>query len=113
MAYVPRRPDSAEPNQRSFTEEEAKEALRQVRIELYATSWCGSCRRAREYLDYNGIPYTEYDIDVDQAAKVRLAEINPRESIPTFKIDDLVQIGFSAESLERQLNQAARNRLLR
>ena len=40
----------------------------------------------------NGIAYTEYDIDADEDAKARLAEINPRTSIPTFRIDDIVQI---------------------
>ena len=80
---------------------------------MYATAWCGSCRRAREYLSYNSIPYTEYDIDADEDAKKRLAEINPRTSIPTFQIDDIVQIGFSPESLEYELNQAVRKRLYR
>lgn len=78
---------------------------------MYATTWCGSCRRARAYLDHNGIAYTEYDIDEDADAKERLSEINPRRSIPTFQIDDIVQIGFSEESLEHKLNQAVRQRL--
>ena len=94
-----------------FTEGDAKKALEAVRIEMYATSWCGSCRSAREYLDFNGIAYTEYDIDVDSVAKARLAELNPRQSIPTFKIDEIVQIGFSPESLEHKLNEAVRRRL--
>jgi len=78
---------------------------------MYATAWCGSCRRARAYLDFNGISYTEYDIDRDEEAKRRLSKINPRRSIPTFQVDDIVQIGFSPESLERKLNQAVRARL--
>lgn len=80
---------------------------------MYATTWCGSCRQAREYLDYNGITYTEYDIDRDESASSRLALINPRKSIPTFQIDEIVQIGFSPDSMERKLNEAARKRLLR
>ncbi len=100
-----------EPAQRTITEEEAKTALSQVRIEMYATQWCGSCLSAREYLAYNEIPYTEYDIDQDQAAKKRLTAINPRTSIPTFQIDDIVQVGFSPENFEHRLNQAVRKRL--
>lgn len=100
-----------QPVQRTITEEDAKAALSQVRIEMYATQWCGSCRRAREYLSYNGIAYTEYDIDKDEAAKQRLAKINPRTSIPTFQIDDIVQIGFSTVNFEYRLNEAVRKRL--
>ena len=98
---------------KTFTEADAKAALSEVRIEMYATSWCGSCRRAREYLDFNSIPYTEYDIDSDSEAKARLSMINPRKSIPTFQIDDIVQVGFSAESFEHRLNEAVRARLHR
>lgn len=107
-------PPSPSPGEqaREFTEADAKLALRDVRIEMYATSWCGSCRRAREYLDYNGISYTEYDIDEDAAAKERMSKINARRSIPTFQIDDIVQIGFSPESFEHRLNQAVRARLV-
>ena len=101
----------APPAQRAITEEDAKAALSQVKIEMYATQWCGSCRSAREYLSHNGIAYTEYDIDLDEAAKGRLAKINPRTSIPTFQIDDIVQIGFSPENFEYRLNEAVRKRL--
>jgi len=56
-APSPPRP-SAAADSKTFTEAEANAALREVRIEMYATTWCGSCRRAREYLDFNGIAYT-------------------------------------------------------
>ncbi|MDH3199696.1 MAG: glutathione S-transferase N-terminal domain-containing protein [Myxococcales bacterium] len=100
-----------EPAQRPIPEEDAKAALSQVKIDMYATQWCGSCRRAREYLSYNDITYTEYDIDEDEAAKERLTKINPHTSIPTFQIDGFVQIGFSPENFEYRLNQAVRKRL--
>ncbi|MEM9728594.1 MAG: glutaredoxin family protein [Myxococcota bacterium] len=96
---------------REVSPEDAQRAFDRVRIVMYTTTWCGSCRRAREYLDFNGIPYTEHDIDEDAAAKERLAKINPRTSIPTFQIDDIVQIGFSADNLERRINQAVGARL--
>ena len=30
---------------------------------LYATSWCGYCKKTRELLREHNIPYTEYDIE--------------------------------------------------
>ncbi len=109
---VPSAPDRQQ-DQRAFTEDDARAALRAVSIEMYATTWCGSCRQAREYLDSNGIAYREYDIEQDESASSRLAMINPSKSVPTFQIDDMVQIGFAPESMERNLNEAARKRLLR
>lgn len=34
-----------------------------VGVVLYATSWCGYCAKAREFLAQNNIPYYEYDIE--------------------------------------------------
>ena len=31
--------------------------------QLFTTSWCGFCRRAKSYLAGKGIAYTEYDIE--------------------------------------------------
>lgn len=110
-APAPPPPAPRQVEQRQFTEEQARAALDEVRIEVFVTTWCGSCRRARAYLDENGFSYSAYDIDQDAAAKDRLSSINPRRSIPTFQIDEIVQIGFSPESLEHRLNQAVRARL--
>ena len=78
---------------------------------MYATNWCNSCRRARAYLRENDIAYTEYDIERDESAKRRLAEINPGASVPTFRIDDIVQVGFSPDGFEQKLNEAVLRRL--
>ncbi len=36
---------------------------------MYTTSWCGYCKKAREYFRKENIPYTEYDIEKDKQAK--------------------------------------------
>lgn len=110
QAPAPPTPSRVEPV-REISQDKARAALGEVRIAMYSTIWCGSCRRARAYLDHNGIRYTEHDIERDPDAKERLAAINPRTSIPTFQIDDIVQVGFSSESLEFRLNEAVRARL--
>ena len=30
------------------------------KVVMYATSWCGYCRKARNYFKKNAIPFTEY-----------------------------------------------------
>ena len=39
-----------------------------MNVQMYATSWCGDCRAARQFLDSHGIEYTEIDVDADPAA---------------------------------------------
>jgi len=36
---------------------------------MYATSWCGYCKKAREYFRKTKIPYTEYNIEKNKQAK--------------------------------------------
>lgn len=38
-------------------------------VVMYATSWCGYCKKARQYFEDNGIAFVEYDIERDRAAK--------------------------------------------
>ncbi|MDJ0512333.1 MAG: glutaredoxin family protein [Methyloceanibacter sp.] len=33
------------------------------RVHVYSASWCGTCRRLRNYLDLSGISYTLLDAD--------------------------------------------------
>jgi len=38
-------------------------------VTMYATSWCGYCKKARRYFKENRIDYVEYDIEKDKRAK--------------------------------------------
>jgi glutaredoxin len=78
---------------------------------MYATQWCGVCREAREYMKQNRIDFTERDTEGSSAADERLGELNPRKTIPTFELDELVYIGFQEQLFEAKLNQAARKHL--
>ncbi len=86
-------------------------ARRRVTITMYATQWCDVCRKAREYMEANRIDFIELDTDQSSAADERLGELNPRRTIPTFQIDELVYAGFREDLFETKLNQAARKHL--
>lgn len=87
-------------------------ARRAVEITLYGTDWCGVCQRARAYMQQNHIPYRDFDIERDAAARSRALALNPRGSVPTITIDRELLIGFSAEALEKRIVRAARQRQL-
>ena len=59
----------------------------------------------------NDIAFIEHDTDTDEEADKRLGELNPRRTIPTIQIDDLIYIGFSPDGFEAKLNEAVRNRM--
>ena len=62
---------------------------------VYCRSWCGDCRRAKAWLQENGIDYVEIDVDDDAAARQRAAGHNDgRLHTPTFELGDEVCIDF-------------------
>jgi glutaredoxin len=44
-------------------------------VELFATKTCPYCAQMRERLQWDGLEYVEYDVEVDRAARARLAEL--------------------------------------
>ena len=66
-----------------------QESAAGARIVLYGTPWCGDCRRARRFLEANGVTYEYIDIG-DSADAVALVErINQgHRSVPTIVFPD-------------------------
>lgn len=60
-----------------------------AKIEIYTWSSCPFCIRAKGLLDRKGVPYTEYCIDGDEAARAVMAKrANGRRSLPQIFIND-------------------------
>jgi glutaredoxin len=58
-----------------------------MKVQMYATSWCGDCRAAREFLDSHGIEYTEIDVDADSAASAEVLRRVGKRAVPQLVID--------------------------
>ena len=67
---------------------------------LYATSWCGYCKKARAYMARNGIKYREYDIEKDRFANARYKRLGGR-GIPFLVKGDEVVKGFNTVSYDK------------
>jgi glutaredoxin len=58
-----------------------------MKVQFYATSWCGDCRATRKFLDSHGIEYTEIDIDRDLEASTEVVRRVGKRAIPQLVID--------------------------
>jgi glutaredoxin len=56
-------------------------------IQLYSAAWCRDCRAAKDFLDNNGIPYTEVNVDADPAATAAVIRHVGKRAIPQLVID--------------------------
>lgn len=76
----------------------------QPHVVMYCRSWCGDCRRAREWLHANGITYVEIDVERDSAAHDRAAGYNEgRLHTPTFEIGEEICVDFRPDRLRMLL----------
>ncbi|WP_433263675.1 glutaredoxin family protein [Actinosynnema sp. CS-041913] len=52
-------------------------------IVLYGADWCGDCRRAKAWLREHEVPFSEVDVERDDAARDRAVELaGGRKNIP-------------------------------
>lgn len=77
-------------------------------VEIYTTSWCGYCKQAVAYLKSQRIPFTEYDIEKDEAAARRWQEISAGGGVPVAVIGKRVVRGYSRELYEKLLAEGGR-----
>ena len=62
----------------------------QGQIDLYGADWCPDCRRAKAYLQNNGINYRHIEVDKYEWASEKVIQINKgKRIIPTILINDV------------------------
>lgn len=77
-------------------------------VVLYATSWCGYCRQAREYFKKKGVKYVEKDLEKDEGAaeelatKASAAGVRP-QGVPVIDVKGKLILGFDRPALEEAL----------
>ena len=69
-----------------------------ARVVLYATEWCGYCKVTRRFLDQKGIPYTEFDIDKDAAARQTYEALGGR-GIPILDVNGTLLRDFNPDAI--------------
>lgn len=72
-------------------------------VELYTTSWCGYCGKARDYFLSRGISFREYDIERDESAARRKRSLDPRRGVPFAVVNGQAIHGFSPTAYARAL----------
>jgi len=90
--------------------ESLDEAMQQVPVTMYMTTWCPVCRRARGWLQTEGYRFVEFDVESNPRAARILRSLNPRGTIPMFDVDGRILIGFEPTMLENMIRQAAEER---
>jgi mycoredoxin len=76
-------------------------------LKMYSTAWCPDCRRAKKFLNQNGIAFEIVDIDESPDAEDLVLSVNDgRRKVPTFEVDGryFACSPFNAAQLAQELN---------
>jgi glutaredoxin-like YruB-family protein len=82
---------------------EASEALEEPTVELYVTSWCVYCKKAKQFFRSKGIKFAAYDIEKDKNAARRMRTLTPNRAVPFVVINGHGIQGYSKEAYEAAL----------
>ncbi|MBX2869056.1 MAG: glutaredoxin family protein [Acidiferrobacterales bacterium] len=69
-------------------------------VVMYGTSWCGYCKKAKNYFAKKGIPFKEFDIEKSSAARREYDQLNGR-GVPLIIVGNQRLSGFTIEAFER------------
>ena len=75
-------------------------------VELYVTSWCSYCKKAKAFFKSKNIAVQVYDIEKDTNAAARKKKLdNGRGGVPFAVINGMKISGFSPKGYEAALNK--------
>ncbi|MHB8057881.1 MAG: glutaredoxin family protein [Desulfuromonadaceae bacterium] len=88
----------------------AKAEIKYPHIVLYSVAWCTHCRKTKEYLAKNGIPFVNRDVEADAQALQDLNIKYSSNAVPVIVFgngnDEIVMKGFTPELFQKKLQQA-------
>ena len=93
--------DILDETQEQETQEEVAENT--PTVEIYETSWCGYCKKAKDFFRSRGIDFVTYDIDRDQQARSRMQSLTSRMAVPFVVINGQGIPGYNVAGYEQAL----------
>ncbi len=73
-------------------------------VKVYSTPPRPWCKRTKQLLDENKIPYQNFDVASYKAARDEMVSKTGQLSVPVIAIDDDLLIGFDEKLLRQKLN---------
>jgi mycoredoxin len=72
-------------------------------VTLYATEWCGYCKKTRKFLAENNIDYQEYDIEKSEEGSRRYKALNGN-GVPLVVVNREVIRGYNPKAIVAALS---------
>jgi len=81
-----------------------------VKVIMYKTSWCGYCRKAREYLQSLNVNLIEYDVERDRSmGDEMLRKSGGARGVPLIDVEGIIIHGFSPSAINEAVEKRRRS----
>ena len=91
-------------------EEHRSRQVRDVHVIMYKTSWCGYCKKARDYVTSLGATLTEYDIELQpQKQEEMLRKSGGSRGIPLIDVEGVIIRGFNPPAIKAAIDERMRS----
>jgi glutaredoxin len=86
-------------------DQEEMAAQTRTKVELYVTSWCGYCKKAKAFFRSRGIRFVEYDVERNPAAARRMSRMTSSSGVPFAVINGYAIQGYSEAAYKKALKK--------
>jgi glutaredoxin len=77
-----------------------------IRVIMYMTSWCGYCRKAREYLHSLRVNLVEYDVEKDPSKeKEMLTKSGGTRGVPLIDVEGIIIRGYGPSEIKNAIEK--------
>ncbi len=73
-------------------------------IKIYTTPTCQYCKLAKQFLDQQKVPYTEFNVMENNEALDEMVQLSGGRSVPVIVCGNDVLVGFSRPDLSKSSN---------
>jgi glutaredoxin len=80
---------------------EGKRPSTDIKVIMYVTSWCGYCRKAKEYLQSLRVELVEYDIEKRPSSeKEMLGKSGGTRGVPLIDVEGIIIHGYNPRAIK-------------
>ena len=73
------------------------------KVLVYSTPTCPHCKRAKKFLEENGISFQDIDVATDKAAREEMMQKAKQMAVPVFDINGTIIVGFAESKIKEAL----------
>jgi glutaredoxin-like YruB-family protein len=73
------------------------------KVKVYSAVWCPWCKKAKEWLAANKVPFVEVDVEKDPKAAEEMVKKTGQTGIPVIEIDGEAIVGFDVDRMKKAL----------